>query len=239
MTSQRAFSSAVLAADGRAPAGLHRAGRFAVYRNNAASGLIGALAVRYPAVKRLVGDEFFAGVALAFARQSLPQSPVLIGYGAAFPAFIASFGPAAGLAYLPDVARLESLWWQAYHAADVATIAPADFAAIAPEQLGGLRLAFAPSAAVIISAHPVASIVESQRADGSLAGIDMARAEAALVFRRGHSPVIEAIASPEASFLGALMQDRPLGECLTDGLDLPGALARLIASSIVTRIRMP
>ena len=239
MTSQRAFSSAVLAADGRAPAGLHKADRFAVYRNNAASGLIGALAVRYPAVKRLVGDEFFAGLALAFARQNPPQSPVLIGYGAAFPDFIASFGPAAGLAYLPDVARLESLWWQSYHAADAVPINAQAFASLTPEELAVLRLEFAPSAAVMISEFPVAAILDIQRHDGNMSALDLCRAEAALVFRQGTRTAIAPLAVPTARFFGALMRQRPLGDCLNDELDLPAALARLLSAQIVTRIQMP
>src|SRR5271168_2197554 len=50
----RAAPSETLGREGRPDAR-----RFAVYRNNVAVGLIGALEKRYPVTRRLVGDEFF------------------------------------------------------------------------------------------------------------------------------------------------------------------------------------
>jgi len=46
--------------------------RFAVYRNNVAVGLIGSLEMRYPVTRRLVGDEFFRGLARAFVAHDAP-----------------------------------------------------------------------------------------------------------------------------------------------------------------------
>ena len=56
--------------------------RFAVYRNNVAVGLIGALEARYPVSRRIAGDDLFRGVARAFMRAHKPRSPVMIAYGA-------------------------------------------------------------------------------------------------------------------------------------------------------------
>ena len=57
-------------------------------------------------------------MARAYALAEPPRSPVLMDYGAGFADFIAGFAPAASLPYLPDVARIERAWREAYHAAD-------------------------------------------------------------------------------------------------------------------------
>ena len=65
--------------------------RFAVYRNNVAVGLIGALEARYPVSRRLAGDELFRAMARAFVRAHKPRSPVMIAYGEEFPDFVADY----------------------------------------------------------------------------------------------------------------------------------------------------
>src|SRR5580698_1326671 len=65
--------------------------RFAVYRNNVAVGLVGALEARYPVSRRLAGDERFRAMARAFARAHKPRSPVMIAYGDEFPEFAAGW----------------------------------------------------------------------------------------------------------------------------------------------------
>ena len=65
--------------------------RFAVYRNNVAVGLIGALEARYPVSRRIAGDDLFRAMARAFVRANKPRSPVMIAYGEAFPEFLADY----------------------------------------------------------------------------------------------------------------------------------------------------
>ena len=65
--------------------------RFAVYRNNVAVGLIGALEARYPVSRRIAGDDLFRAMARAFVRAHRPRSPVMIAYGAEFPEFMAEY----------------------------------------------------------------------------------------------------------------------------------------------------
>ncbi len=86
--------------------------RFGVYRNNVTSALINALRVRFPVTAQIAGDKDFAEAAGQFALSNLPQSPVLIDYGAEL----------AGQFEEPiaSVARLENLWWHAYHAEEAA-----------------------------------------------------------------------------------------------------------------------
>jgi hypothetical protein len=69
--------------------------RFAIYRNNVAVGLIGALEARYPVARRIAGDDLFRAMARAFVRAHRPRSPVMIAYGEEFPEFVAAYLAAA------------------------------------------------------------------------------------------------------------------------------------------------
>jgi hypothetical protein len=130
--------------------------RFSVYRNNVAVGLIGALEARYPASRRIAGDDAFRGLARAFARARKPRSPVMIAYGEDFPEFLAGRDGAA--ASLAEVARLENAWVEAYHAADEDAATVADLAELSPDSLLEARIAFHPAARFLRFSTPAASI---------------------------------------------------------------------------------
>ena len=93
--------------------------RFNVYRNNVIVSLCEALGESFPAVKALLGEEYFRALAQAFVTAHPPVSPVLIWYGAGFADFLDVFPPLKAYPYLGDVARLEWSWLQA----DVTTCA--------------------------------------------------------------------------------------------------------------------
>jgi len=91
---------------------------FAVYRNTVVKGCIDALQANYPAVTRLVGEEWMRAAAAVYVRESLPQTPMLLHYGSGFADFLARFEPAADLPYLPGVARLDRYWTESHVACD-------------------------------------------------------------------------------------------------------------------------
>ena len=86
---QDAFAQALLAPD-TVPAGeiatLTAQPAFAVYRNTVMKGCIDALQANYPAVTRLVGEEWFRAAAAVYVRESLPADATLLRYGANFAA---------------------------------------------------------------------------------------------------------------------------------------------------------
>jgi hypothetical protein len=96
-TTVRAFAAALGEPSAPPPAMTHGrlgapdARRFAVYRNNVAVGLIGALEARHPVSRRLAGDDLFRAMARAFVRAHRPRSPVMIAYGEEFPEFVAEY----------------------------------------------------------------------------------------------------------------------------------------------------
>jgi hypothetical protein len=155
--------------------------RFSVYRNNVAVGLIGALEARYPASRRIVGDDAFRVMARAYVRARKPRSPVMIAYGEDFPEFVVACAGAEPC--LADVARLENAWVQAYHAEDEAAATVGDLADLSPEVLPEARIAFHASARLLRFSTPAASIWASAQGGKGPAAPVAGTAEDALITR--------------------------------------------------------
>src|SRR3954468_15361651 len=139
--------------------------RLAVYRRNIATNLGGALAAIYPVVCKLVGAEFFAGLARAYGGAHPSASGDLNEFGEHLADFLRSFAPVGLLPYLPDVARLEWLAHKAHYARDHA---PLDVNALAdfPEDAYALlQVTLHPSVAVLNSAYPLFRIWQVHQDD--------------------------------------------------------------------------
>ena len=243
---QSTFASAVIDRRKPVPDGItswtgdrpHR--RFGVYRSNVSGALIEALGVRYPVVKRLVGDEFFRAMTGEYALTHLPQSPVLIHYGADYPDFIAGFEPARSVPYLADVARLESAHWQAYHAADQRPIDRHRLAAVPPERLPGLTFTFHPAVFIVASRFPVVSIWETNIHDDQVRPVDLTQGEDALVTRPEIAVEVRRLPSGAAIFLAALNKGDALGTAAAraseeaPGFDLADNLAGMMSAQLIS-----
>lgn len=210
---QRAFRAALTSQD--VPLGVTAVGdlsrRFSVYRNTVAHSLSMALAQRFPAIQRLVGPDFFAAMAKVFVDAHPPRTPLLHEYGAEFPDFLAQFPPVATLPYLPDVARIEVLRGQAYHAADKPPMKPEAFTEAISTNPDRARLALHPSLRTIASAHPAVSIWRMNQ-PGLTPSAARQDAEAALIFR--HKADVLTLPTSVAIALAAAQVARglPLGE---------------------------
>lgn len=189
----------------RDPAEVER--RFAVYRNNVAVSLTGALAARFPVVKRLVGEEFFAPLAGVFSEEERPKTPVLAEWGQGFAAFLDSFPPLADYPYLGDVARIEYARGRAFHAADAPPADPALIAAANPDRV---RLVLHPSVTLLPLAHPAVSIWAANQPEGD--GLVKAQGpETALILRDAAFQVqVRSIGVGDAALLRSVL----LGETL-------------------------
>jgi hypothetical protein len=143
------FVQALWAPDGTAQAHLRALVKqpgFDVYRNTVLKGCIDALQANYPAVLRLVGEDWFRAAADLHVRVQPPRDARLLLYGADFPDFLRDFAPAADLPYLSGVARLDHCWTESHVALDAALLAPSALADLPPEQLGQLVLVPHPAA---------------------------------------------------------------------------------------------
>ncbi|MDX8512726.1 HvfC/BufC N-terminal domain-containing protein [Mesorhizobium captivum] len=217
------------------PDGLPSPRRFAVYRNNVVAGLIETLKENYPAVHRIVGDEFFRAMAGQFATTHPPRSPIMLGYGTGFPEFIDGFEPVATLPYLADVARIERAWIEAYHATDAEPLTAADLLAIDQDRLAQVRLALHPSLRVTQSQLPALTIWRMNIAGGEPAVVDLdAGGEDALIIRPGAEVRVHQIPVGAAALVRSLGAGRPVVAAaiaaleVTVHFDLSAALAGLI-----------
>jgi hypothetical protein len=139
-------------------AGLEPAARLRIYEHSVAATLTAALRDSFPGVLALVGEDFFDAAAARYRRQHPSDSGNLQHFGADFADFIAGMPEAAGLRYLPDVARLEWCRQLAALAADAHTVdarRSAKVVAAAPEKL---RLRLHPSAHMLRSDYAVLSL---------------------------------------------------------------------------------
>jgi len=154
---------------------LTRADRLSIYRNTSRIAQTNTLRLNYPAVQRLVGEDFFAAAADIFITKEPPRMAWLDFYGAAFPEFLEGFKPAASLLYLPDVARLERAVSRALHAADAKALAPAELAELPQIAQGSVSFVPHPSVGLLSSKYPVDAIWRAVLAgdDAALAAIDL------------------------------------------------------------------
>jgi hypothetical protein len=235
---QRSFAAALLDTSLPIPAGVvdptgkPSVRRFGVYRNNVVSGLIEALQESFPAVRRLVGEECFRAMARSYAILSPPRCAVMLEYGADFPAFIAGFEPTAALPYLPEVARIERAWLQAYHAMDAMPLDPAALAAVAPERVGELRFTLHPSLRVVRCRYPALTIWRMNVADGVPGPVDLATGgEDVLLVRPAADVEVRALPAGGARLLSVLARGRPLAAAVHSALPrcAPETLSRHLA----------
>jgi len=208
--------------------------RFGVYRKNVASALSNALRVRYPVTAKLMGAAPFAAITRDFVSAYRPRSPVLIEYGEEYPEFIASRAP---LPYLTDLARMESLWWRAYHAADAEPLAPECFD-IDPENLERARFVFLPSAAILRSSWAIGAIWQAAKENTGPSENNIEQPQTVLLWRPRADVHVNVIEAATARFLTVLMQGKRLADAIDTESDLQTQFETLIASQLVTAIEM-
>jgi Putative DNA-binding domain len=215
---QSGFYAALLDRNVSPPAGLlgpdgqPSTRRFGVYRNNVAAGLAGVLKDAYPAVCRIVGEEFFLAMARLYALASPPVSPILLDYGGGFPDFIAGFEPAAMLPYLADVARIERAWNEAYHSREMAPLTPSAFAEITGGEFAGISFVLHPSLRIVRSRYPALTIWRMNVDDGVPGPVDLSAGENALVVRPAAEVEVRTMPLGGAEFVEALRSGLTVSE---------------------------
>jgi hypothetical protein len=222
---QDAFLSAVLTRrHGALEAAVERAAAqpgFAVYRNTIVKGCVDALQANFPAVRRLVGDEWFHAAATLYARFSLPRTASLLEYGADFPQFLATFPPAAELPYLAAVAQLDRFWTEAHISRDEAPLDPRCITSLRPDDLACRVLRVHASARWAMFDGSAVTIWRRNRYHETVdLGDLVCRPEGVLVVRPGGEVTNVDLDAAACAFVGA---------CAA-GENLAGAAARSLAA---------
>lgn len=242
------FGAALLAPDLPVPKGLQDAKgrpagrRFSVYRNNVAASLTEALHEGFPAIANLLGKENMDGLAGIFLRQHPPASPLMMHFGAEFPAFLAGMQQLSHLGYLPDVARLELALRRSYHAADATPIDPAQLGALTPEQLMQARLSLAPALILQRSNWPVVDLW--RLATGQTSDKPRAAAQDLLITRPEFDPQVSELPKGAADWIAALQQGATIGaatetaSAATETFTLEVPLTLLLQGSAITGLHL-
>lgn len=201
------------------PDGKPDAKRFNVYRNNVVASLCEALADTYPAIQKLLGEEYFEALARAYVAEHPPENPVLLWYGGDFATFVEGFPPLEAYPYLADVARLEWAWVQAYHAEDAAVLDPSELGAIPPEEIGGARFVRHPAAVVVTSNWPVWDLVRINRfEEDPQASIDLSAGQSVLIARPEFDVEVHLLARGADVFAELLFSGEALGDAANAAL---------------------
>lgn len=213
--------------------------RFDVHRNTVATSLIDALRDAAPVTRQVVGDPFFQRMAHARVRVDPPRSAVLAEYADGFGDFIEAYAPAASLPFLADLARLEALRTQAWHAADADPLEPAAYAALLgdPSALQHACVRLHPACRWLRSTHAVADIWDAHQqpdVEAALAEVDIDVAQHVLVTRPRFDVHVHVLPPGGAALLDQLSNGASIGEafagvCAEQPATDPAALFALLA----------
>ena len=215
------------------------ADRLSIYRNTSRTALTNALRLNFPAVQRLVGENFFEAAADTFITRDPPRTAWLDLYGEAFPEFLQCFEPAAALIYLRDVARLERAVSRALHALDVKPLEYLQLLDVEPSLQGHLCFAPHPSANLVFSLYPVDAIWQAvlARDDTALAAIDLSATAVRLLVERYNGEIkITQMGERRWKFAEALFAGQSLSAALAvaDDPDAPAWLAAHLTAGHIT-----
>ena len=222
---------------------LSPAERLDIYRNTFLSGLTTALRISYPAVQRLVGEEFFGGAAQCFIEAHSPKTAYLNAYGAEFADFLARFQPAASLPYLADVARLEWAVNIALHAENVAPLGADTLARVANVPPENLVLLPHPAIALLQLDYPATAIWRAvlSEDDSALGALDLSGGpEWVMVERGGEGVEVIPLAESDWRFTAALCAGQTFAKAVEAAIDadVPVVFARHLAAGRFSGFRV-
>jgi len=192
--------------------GIDPAERLDIYRNTLIATLVGALRLTYPAVRRVVGEEFFEGAARLFIGERLPRCAYLDDYGAEFSEFLGRLPAAASLPYLADVAALEWAVSRALHAADAEPLDLARLAALSPSDCARACFVPCPTVSLLRTDAPADAIWRAvlNDDDAALQSIDLAAGPRWLLVERRESGLeVGSMAEDAWRFASQLFDGQP------------------------------
>jgi hypothetical protein len=139
--------------------------RLSVYRNNARETFRKTLAVTYPVVRRLVGEQCFRGLARSYSHDFPSRSGDLARYGAELATLLEIYYRDTAFAYLADVARLEWACAEAETAADGIPFDLLHLARVPTKDHARMTFALRAPVRLLSSRFPIFSIWEAHQQD--------------------------------------------------------------------------
>lgn len=246
--SQQAFAGALFDAR-QTPAALalfkggHNEHRYALYRGNLSATWSKTLGAAYPVIRRLVGEEFFGGLAQAYGRAHPSDNGDLNRFGAHFATFLCTFPHVADYPYLPAMATLEWTLHRAHYAPSADGVTAQQMAALAPEQMETARLALHPACTLLASEWAAIPLWQAHQAGSGVPfPAELAAPDYGLVTRpRWKTQVLPLTAASHAA-LSVLAAGGAFGAALDaafghdDDYDIAGNLQQWIDYALIVRI---
>jgi hypothetical protein len=241
-------------ANGRSAAALLRGDRAAagrrleIYANSARANFLGGLRLCFPAVRRLVGEDFFDQCGLDYRSMQPSRSGDLQHVGAGFAGHLARLHAGGDYAYLAEVARFEWLYQEALLAADHEPLGFARLASIDPAAAAGLRFRLHPSVRLFSSRFPVLEIWEANvpgAAEPPLIDLDKG-ADRLILARTRRRVAFQRLSPGEYAFLTRLADADTLGAAIAAGaaaatgddeeFDATATLRRLVLAETIVEV---
>jgi hypothetical protein len=216
--------------------------RLTIYRGSILGGITGSLMGIYPVCEKLVGEQFFIQMVAGYLREYPSASPDLGHYGACLgdylSEFIAVHESAKHLVYLPDTARLEWLWHQAFNASSVEETDNicrplGDLALVEVEEQGNIIFQLNPSIGIMQSVYPVNQIWQlNQDGVDEQDSVNLAAGGGCFMVHRNidFDMVISELSKDEFLFLSAIKEKKSFAQVA--GLEFHSAVSDLLAISL-------
>ncbi|SRR5579875_232654 len=222
--------------------GLEPAARLRIYRRSCNENQTGALRTAFPAVRALVGEDFFDQTARGYRSAHPSRSGNLQAFGAHFADYLGSLPETRGLPYLPDVARLEWLRQEVALAADAESLSPDAFAQALIAIDGPLRIDLHPGVRLFASPHAVLTIWDYAMHPGE-ARLQLPEAgERVLLWREDGEVAMAALDAASFACVEALAQGRSLDDALAAacarkaGFDLAVCISGLVERGLLVAL---
>jgi len=226
--------------------GIHPSARLAIYRHNLHAGFLKTLTLEFPVLRRLVGEDYFRQLSLAFLACHPSRSGDLHHVGAPFPDFLGEQFNRTEFLYLADVARLEWACQECLIAENSEPLDPQTLRGIPAEAYGELRLILRPAARLLYSVFPVMRIWEVNQPDAAADEIvDLRSGPDYLVVARGSCLDLRRVPLGDFRLLTKFAEGHNLDSAVeavlaTDSqFDLGAALRRCIAIGVLAQMTPP
>jgi hypothetical protein len=190
-----------------------------VYANTARSNFTESLISSYPAVRRLVGEDYFLQAARVFHRGQPSTSGDLQPAGTRFAQYLSQLHGNDEYRYLAEVARLEWLIQETLLAADHAPLDLDKLGLIAPAAYDQLRFDLHPSARLFASQFPCVAIWQANvGSDAEPEPIDLGSGpDRVLLVRSGGELKFHRVNQGEQAFLQSLRAGDAFAEAVQSG----------------------
>jgi len=221
-----------------------------VYANNARTNFIESLRSSFPAIRRLVGEDYFLQTVRGFHHRHPSLSGDLQPAGTHFTGYLARLHGGDEYRYLGEVARLEWLIQETLLAADHGPLDLAKLGQVAPAGYDDLQFQLHPSARLFASEFPCVRIWEANvGSDAEPPVIDLrGGADRVLLARSGGQLQFHRLNFGELRFLQSLQAGDRFGAAVesgahcgvpgaldldVDGFDAAAALQRFVVAAVI------